>query len=356
MSRIRRWSGALGVAVFALASAATTTSAPAATFTHYGPPNAAPWSLTGHSVAGGSGTLPNEYPSPQPWDQPAGDYCTAYKFAQPQAPTTSAPLVTVSNTNLGSLTGFDPGVPRDPYQLRHNAQADSSACQAKGATWGFWTNAATNNNYCSNWCGARHDYSTGQAIGTRPWSNGYPSSAKLVMTALRYVKTYAGTLGWSYICAMLQDTTTSQRLEYCFRVWRSWSGPAYDAPIVFHDPQIGSLGTGFTSIVTDLTASGTPYAQNWGGATTVLGTLPSGNTYSGAITRTHLVSAINDTNAQIMSANLGTCLGLLNRVRCYSTDPDKYALLGVEDGLEMLGSGASRFGGYSSGLRVYTDY
>ena len=83
------------------------------------------------------------------------------------------------------------------------------------------------------------------------------------------------------------------------------------APIVFHNPQIGSLGTGFTSIVSDLTASGTPYAQNWGGATTVLGTQPSGNTYSGAITRTHLVNAINDTNARIKSANLGTCLGLL---------------------------------------------
>jgi hypothetical protein len=356
MSGVRRLSGALGVAVLVLAGAVPTTSALAATFTHYGPPNAGPWSLTGHSVAGGSGTLPNEYPSPQPWDQPAGDYCTAYKFAQPSAPTTSAPLLTVSDVNLGTMTGFDPGVQRDSYQLRHNAQADSSACQAKGATWGFWTNAATNDNYCSNWCGVRHDYSTGQAIGTRPWSNGYPPSAKLVMSAFRYVKTYAANLGWSYICAMLQDTTTSQRLEYCFRVWRSWSGSAYDAPIVFHDPQIGSLGTGFTSIVSDITASGTPYAQNWGGATTVLGTQPSGNTYSGAITRTHLVNAINDTNAQIRSANLGMCWGPLTRVRCYSTDPDSYALFGVEDGLEMQGSGTSRFGGYSSGLRVYTDY
>jgi hypothetical protein len=339
--------------MFALMGAAPTTSAIAGTFTHYGPPNAGAWSLSGHSVAGGAGTLPNDYPAPKPWDQPAGDYCTAYKFAQPNAPTTSAPLATVSNFDLGSLTGFDPGVPREPYQMRHNAQADSSACQAKGATWGFWTNASTNNNYCSNWCGARHDYSTGQATGTRPWSNGYPPSAKLVMSAYRYVRTFSGTLGWSYICAMLQDTTTSQRLEYCLRVWRSWSGPAYDSPIVFHDPQIG---TGFTSIVTDLIAAGTRYAQNWGGAATVLGTQPSGNTYSGAITRSHLVNATNDANAQIRSANLGTCLGLLNGVRCYSTDPDKYALFGVEDGLEMLGSGASRFGGHSNGLRVYTDY
>jgi hypothetical protein len=108
--------------------------------------------------------------------------------------------------------------------------------------------------------------------------------------------------------------------------------------------------------VSDLTASGTPYAQNWDGATTVLGTQPSGNTYAGAITRAHLVNAINDTNAQIKSANLGTCLGLLTRVRCYSTDPDKYALFGIEDGLELNGTGASRFGGHSTGLRVYTDY
>jgi len=344
-----------GFGAVALVGAMAPMSAPAATVTYYGSPNAGAWALSGHSMAGGAGTLPHEYPSPQPWDQPAGDYCLAYKFAHPSAATTSAPLATVSDVELGGLTGFDPGVPREPHQVRHNAQPDSSACQAKGATWGFWTNANAANNYCSNWCGVRHDYSTGGATGTRPWSNTYPISAKLVMSAFRYVHRYSANLGWSYICAMLQDMTTSQRLEYCFRVWRSWSGAAHDAPIVFYNPHIGS-GTGFTAIVTDLVASGTPYAQNWGGATTVLGTQPSGNTYSGAITRSHLVNAINDANAQIRSANLGLCLGQLNRVRCYSTDPAAYALLGVEDGLELLGSGASHLGGHSSGLRVYTDY
>jgi hypothetical protein len=108
--------------------------------------------------------------------------------------------------------------------------------------------------------------------------------------------------------------------------------------------------------VTDLTTTGTRYAQNFGGATTVLGTLPSGNTYTGAITRSHLVNAIDDANAQIRSANLGTCLGLLSLVRCYSRDPSRYALLGVEDGLEHLGSGTSHLGGYSLRLHVYTDY
>jgi hypothetical protein len=356
MSRTRRLAGTLAIAMFTLMGAVAPTSAPAATFTHYGPPNAAAWSLSGHAASGGAGTLPNEYPAPTPWNLAAGDYCTAYKFAQPDAPRRSAPFATVSDVALGSLTGFDPGVPREPYQLRHNAQPDSSACQAKGATWGFWTNANTANNYCSNWCGVRHDYSTGQATGTRPWSNGFGSNAKLVMSAFRHVRTYSGNLGWLYICAMLHDTTTSQRLEYCLRVWRSWSGPAYDAPIVFHNPFIGAVGTGFTAIVSDLTTAGTPYAQNWGGATTVIGTQPSGNTYTGAITRSHLVNAVNATNAQIRSANLGTCMGLLTRVRCYSIDPDKYALFGVEDGLEHLGSGTSRLGGHSSGLRVYTDY
>jgi hypothetical protein len=352
---IRRLLGTLGVALLALVGALLPASASASTFTHYGPPNAAAGSLAGHSVSGGAGTLPNDYPAPTPWNLPAGDYCTAYKFAQPGAPTTSAPLQTPSNVNIGGLTGFDPGVPREQYQLRHNAQTDSSACQAKGSTWGFWANAATANNYCQNWCGVRHDYSTGMALGTRPWSNGYGGNAKLVMTAYRYVQTFAGSLGWSYLCAMLQDTTNSQRLEYCFRVWRSWSGAAYDAPIIFRDPQIGG-GTGFTAIVSDLTAAGTRYAQNWGGAATVLGTQPSGNAYSGAITRGHLVNAIADTNAQIKKANLGTCLGLFNGVKCYSTDPDKYALLGVEDGLEFLGSGTSHLGGYSNGLQVYTDF
>jgi hypothetical protein len=357
MNRIRRWLGAIGVAVVAFAATAPgTTPAQAATFALYGPPSAAAWSLSGHSVAGGAGTLPSEYPAPKPWNLAAGDYCTAYKFAQPSAPTTSAPFATVSGTDLAALTGFDPGVPREPYQMRHNAQADSSACQAKGATWGLWANADTSNTSCAYWCGVRHDYSTGQALGTRPWSNGYPSGVKLVMSAFRYVRTFSGSLGWSYICAMLQDTTTSQRLEYCFRVWRSWSGPAYDTPIVYFDPQIPTLGTGFASVVSDLTAAGTRYAQSWGGAPTVMGTQPSGNTYTGAIARAHLVNAVNDVNAQVKSANLGTCLGLFNRIRCYSTDPDKYALLGIEDGLELNGTGTSRFGGHSVGLRVYTDF
>jgi hypothetical protein len=340
-------------AVAVVVGALSPISAHAATFMHYGPPNAAAGALIGHSVAGGAGTLPNDYPAPKPWDQPAGDYCTAYKFAQPSAPTTAAPLATPSDVNLLNATGFDPGLPRESFQLRHNAQPDSSACQAKGAVWGFWANANTANNYCGSWCGVRHDYSTGRALGTRPWSNGYGAAARLVMSAYRYVRTYAADLGWSYLCAMLQDTTNSQRLEYCLRVWRSWTGPAYDAPIVFRDPQIG---TGYTAVVSDVTAAGTRYAQNWGGATTVLGTQPSGNTYTAAITRTHLVNAINDANAQIRSTNLGTCFGLLTLVSCYSTDPDKYALLGIEDGLELRGSAASWFGGYSSGLRVYTEY
>ena len=343
-------------ALCALMATVGPASAPAATFMHYGPPNAAAWSLSGHSVSGGAGTLPNEYPSPKPWDQPAGDYCTAYKFAQPSAPTTSAPLATVSDVDIGSLTGFDPGLPRAPYQLRHNAQPDSSACQAKGPIWGFWTNAASSHNYCAYWCGVRHDYSTGQAIGTRPWSNGYGAGAKLVMSAYKHVQTYAGNIGWLYLCAMLHDTATSQRFEYCLRVWRSWSGSAYDAPIVFFDPHIGVGGTGFVAVVSDLTAAGTPYAQNWKGATTVLGTQPSGNVYGGAITRSHLVNAVNAANAQIMAANLGTCLGILTRVRCYSTDPNAYALFGVEDGLEFLGSGTAHLGGHSRGLIVYTDY
>jgi hypothetical protein len=354
MTRVRRV-GAVAAALFGIAMAAPL-AAPAATFTHYGPPNAAPWSLSGHAASGGAGTLPNDYPAPTPWSQPAGEYCTAYKFAQAAAPTTSAPFATASDTNIGALTGFDPPVPREQYQLRHNAQADSSACQAQGTAWGFWANANTANNACSNWCGVRHDHSTGQATGTRPWSNAYGANAKLVMSAYRLVQTYAGSLGWSYMCAMLQDTTTSQRLEYCLRVWRSWSGAPYDAPIIFFDPSIGTGGAGFTAVVSDLVPAGTRYAQNWGGAATVLGTLPSGNGYSGAITRTHLVNAINDANAQIKSANLGTCLGLRNRIKCYSTDPDKYALFGVEDGLEFLGSGTSHLGGYSNGLLVYTDY
>jgi hypothetical protein len=130
----------------------------------------------------------------------------------------------------------------------------------------------------------------------------------------------------------------------------------YDPPLVFFDPKIGTFGTGFAAIVSDITAEGTPYLQNEGGANTVYETLPSGNLYAAAVTRAHLVNAMVATNATIKATNLGLCLGLLTRVRCYSTDPDKYAFFGVEDGLEFRGPGASHLGGYSTGLRVYTDY
>ena len=353
MRKTLRWGApVLGALVGAVAPA----SAPAATFTHYGPPNAAAWSLVGHSVSGGAGTLPERVPEPEAVG-PARRrllHGIQVRSAERADDERTAGDREQRRTSAAS-TGFDPGAAARAVPVAPQRQADSSACQAKGAIWGFWTNAATNNNYCAYWCGVRHDYSTGQAIGTRPWSNGYGAGAKLVMSAFRHVQTYAGNIGWLYICAMLHDTTTSQRLEYCLRVWRSWSGPAYDAPIVFLDPHIGARRR-LRGVVSDLTAAGTPYAQSWGGATTVLGTQPSGNTYRRRDHACHLVKAVNAANVQIKAANLGTCLGLLTRVRCYSTDPDEYALFGVEDGLEFLGSGTAHLGGYSSGLIVYTDY
>src|SRR5690348_9023864 len=99
-------------AAIALVTLACASPATASTLMFYGPPNAAAGALSGHSVSGGAGTLPNDYPAPTPWNLAAGDYCTAYKFAQPSAPTTSAPLLTPSDTNIGALTGFDPPLPR----------------------------------------------------------------------------------------------------------------------------------------------------------------------------------------------------------------------------------------------------
>src|SRR3954451_12464755 len=109
--------GVLAVALFSLLFASP---AMASTLMFYGPPNAAPGGLSGHSVSGGAGTLPNDYPAPTPSNLAAGDYCTAYEFAHPGTLTTSAPLLTPSATNIDGLTGFDPPLPRDSYQLRHN--------------------------------------------------------------------------------------------------------------------------------------------------------------------------------------------------------------------------------------------
>jgi hypothetical protein len=89
---------AFGVVVMALLCVAVSpTAASATTVMYYGPPNTPAGWLPGHAASGGKGTLPNDYPAPTPWNQPAGDYCTAYKFAQPGAPNASAPFATPSD-------------------------------------------------------------------------------------------------------------------------------------------------------------------------------------------------------------------------------------------------------------------
>jgi hypothetical protein len=341
------------VVVAALCTGVHAAAASAAKVVHYRAP--IPWAgtLLERSLSGGAGTGKHDWPGPHPWDLPAADYCTAYKFRQPGNPQTSAPLSIPSDVAIGDLTGFDPGAPRERYQVRHTGQADSSTCQARGRTWGFWINANTDDNGCAHWCGIRHDYSTGLGIGTRPWSDAFGPQAQLVLSSYRSVRRYAGRAGWGYVCAMLQDQSTWQRLEYCLRVWRSWPGAPVDRPLVFFDP---ALRTGFASITSDLTPEGTRYATGWRGAVTVVGPQADGRRFGGAISREQLLGAVDDLNARVRRDNLGACGGRLSGVRCYSRSPGDYSLLGLEDGLELAGTGTAQLGGFSRGLRAFTAF
>ena len=276
---------------------ASPSAAPAATFMHYGPPNTPAGWLPGHTASGGKGTLPNDYPAPTPWNMAAGDYCTAYKFAQPGAPTASAPLATVSDTNLGALTGFDPGLPREQYQTAPQRPGRLVRLPGQGHDVGLLDER-------------RHRQQLllelvrrAPRLVDRPGDRHAPVVQRLRrkrQARHERLPARADVRRQSRLVVPVRDAARHDDV----------AAPGVLLPRValverrrlrhadhLQGPVHRDVGAGFTAVVSDLVAAGTRYAQNWGGAFTVLGTQPSGNAYTGAITRTHLVNAIADANA-----------------------------------------------------------
>ena len=278
-----------------------------------------------------------------------GDYCNYYKIGD---------YITSQETNNQSgYTGYTPPTPYGSYQER---DGHGDACQADGANWGQEVHDEVSGNNCYNTCGMHHYVSFHeQGLNDRPWASwfGEPS---LVLSTEAYAQTvafsgesaYNG--AWGYVCPVLEDTTTGDVLEYCIEAWRSKYNRA-EWSVERVGTCSGAGGHNLDTLVT-LFSSGTQFVTEQSGSTnTFVFEKASGLKYFTArITAADLENAINrdrqpHNESGVNGSNSGGCS------RSLSTNPENYALIGVEQGIEGWHK-LSALGGSSRNLQLHTEY
>jgi hypothetical protein len=162
---------------------------------------------------------------------------------------------------------------------------------------------------------------------------------------------------WAYVCALFEDTTTTQRLEYCLDEWNSWGAAPDEVTTIFNDLDLNPTQA-FTNVVTNF-EPGTRFATRLRGSSrTAVGasSLSHAATFKAAITEGDLASAVQAINAQLKAASGAVCPS--GPWRCYSVHPDDYELLGLENGREfrVAASGTGILAGHDSYLRAATVY
>ncbi len=268
---------------------------------------------------------------------PDGNYCNYYKIGDD--------ISREEPNNQGGVTGYTPPTPYRSYQ---ESDPYGNVCQADGATWGQEVGTGDPSNNCYNTCGMHHIVSLHE-LSDYPWASwfGEPSLA-VSAEALVHTVTFSGesayNMAWGYVCPLLEDTTTGHILEYCFEEWRS----VYNPP-KWKEERIGTCGpNGYNTVVTYFWP-GTKLSTEQGGSANTFefsGT-PSGWTpFAAAITKTNLLTAIDLAKEPPTENGCGTN---------FSPNPEKYALVGVEQGIE----GEHKLSGIGSAgrnLQVRTEY
>lgn len=287
-------------------------------------------------TGGGTGT--------DPWRFSSGDYCNYYQIPGLDA---SDP------NNVSQYTGFSPPDNQD-YQIFNGEGAGPSACQANGNTWGWYINSPSGNG------GMQHSVSFGDSGTTLfPWASSF-GDPSLVLRSGYYLGSYTFNpcpncgAGWKYLCALLMDTSTTQRLEYCLNEWSTY-GPGDDpTPTVFSTLGQNLGYNGFANVQTNIDYSSDRAYISPGSATTQLGsgTIGTYHVWQAGINTSNLGAAINAVNNKIVAK---VASGNTNVPLPYSTDVTKYALIGLEDGHEFWG-GMTSLGGYSDQLQAWTAY
>ncbi len=268
---------------------------------------------------------------------PDGNYCDYYKIGDD--------IFREESNNQGGVTGYTPPTPYKSYQ---ESDPYGNVCQADGATWGQEVGTGDPSNNCYNTCGMHHIVSLHE-LSDHPWAGwfGEPSLA-VSAEALAHTVTFSGesayNMAWGYVCPLLEDTTTGYILEYCFEEWRS----VYNPP-QWKEERIGTCGpNGYDTVVTYFWP-GTKLATEQGGSANTFefsGT-PSGWThFAAAITKTNLLTSIDLAKEPPTKSGCGTN---------FSTNPEQYALVGVEQGVEGEHK-LSGIGGAGRNLQVRTEY
>jgi hypothetical protein len=265
---------------------------------------------------------------------PSGDYCSYYRIGGPV-------LTSQDSTNEGAVSGLSMPTPYSSYQEGDKAANAYNACQADGTYWGQVLHGPSGKGCATGaTCGMHHYVSFKSQNGNnRPWSSAF-GEPSLVLSAEAGITTVApsGSYGgWGYVCPELEDTSSHGVLEYCFEEWRS----AHDAA-EWKNERKGECNNPFAQVVTYFWP-GTSYATEMSGSTNTfeVGSTGSGH-FEAKITPTNLQNAIKLINTQCSGWHL-------------SENPEAYALIGVEQGMEGW-SGVTTLGGWGANLQLHTEY
>jgi len=286
--------------------------------------------LSNRTTASGGGTAAT------PWNKPAGDYCDSYEVAN---------MYARPGVNGGVDTGFTTPTPYRSYQWGSSALSQGvGMCQASGDEWGQWIDPTVVTDCNSAWCGVQHAVSFGQDSAYLPWGQTPATDDALLVesTYEPYVYNYLHNVSgandaWGYLCAVLEDDSTDQRLEYCLNEWSTWGAPPDQITTIFYNTLIKQW---FTNVGTNFDP-GTKFATEAPGSdNTIAGPGATGftQTYAAEITYSDLANTVADINAEITS-EYGSCHAKASTTvpACYSTNPANYQLMGLENGQELLG-------------------
>ena len=284
-----------------------------------------------------------------------GDYCNYYKVGD---------YISDQETNNQSgYTGYLTPTPFGSYQER---DAHGDVCQANGANWGQEVHNGVSGNKCYETCGMHHFVSFHeQGLNDRPWASWFGEPSLTISTeANAQTVTFSGESpyngAWGYVCPVLEDTTTGYVLEYCLEEWRSIYNESS-----WKDERIGTCSGGEGALPLDTIVTyfwpGTEFATEQAGSSNTFefAHTPSGwMRLAATITKADLINAINLDKKEYLqigehkgSTELGYGCGLTN----LSTNPENYALIGLEQGVEGWHK-VSGLGGSARNLELRTEY
>jgi hypothetical protein len=282
---------------------------------------------TGHQVEGGIAA--------QVALATSGDYCGYYRLGDD--------LTAQDSSNESANTGYATPTPYSSYQ---ESDTHQNVCQAYGSHWGQEIRDAAPGNKCSETCGMNHYVSfAGQGTADRPWGSvfGEPTlvvSAEANPQILNRTGSKTNLGGWGYVCPVLKDTATGYILEYCLQEWRSKYNTAEWA-----EERVGTCAGGDGTAIDTIQsyfAPGTRFVTQYSGSPNTFVFEKEGwRHFEGGITKADLENAIAADNATCGRGN--------------STNPQNYALIGVEQGLEGWRELALE-GGSAANLQLRTEY